>query len=52
MFKLIYNNNLPLQDLVLSGHDHDQCTLSHETHAGTIKEASTKTFGIFKFQIF
>ncbi|XP_021912787.1 uncharacterized protein C630.12 isoform X1 [Carica papaya] len=30
-------------DLVLSGHDHDQCTLSHETHAGTIKEHTLGT---------
>lgn len=29
------------QVLVLSGHDHDQCTVDHKTKYGTVKEVIT-----------
>lgn len=41
-YKKRKNNNLRLlQVLILSGHDHDQCMVTHESTFGPIKEAST-----------
>ena len=35
------NNQMLLQALILSGHDHDQCMVTHESTFGPVKEAST-----------
>lgn len=38
-----------LQVLVLSGHDHDQCTVIHKAKFGPITEVNTWCFELYKF---
>lgn len=37
-----------MQALVLSGHDHDQCTVTHESKFGLVKEVSIPRFLIYR----